>query len=48
VKIERIGHVQIRVENLEECIAFYTEVLGFELVERDAEHGGAFLSLGST
>ncbi len=41
----RIGHIHLRVSNLERSIAFYRDVLGFELVQpHDAQ--AAFLSAG--
>src|SRR5262249_55168406 len=41
----RIGHVHLKVADLERAIAFYRDVLGFELMQR---YGGqaAFLSAG--
>jgi catechol 2,3-dioxygenase len=41
----RIGHVHLKVADLERAIAFYRDVLGFELTQR---HGtqAAFLSAG--
>lgn len=41
----RIGHVHLKVSNLERAVTFYTEALGFELVQY---WGGsaAFLSFG--
>ncbi len=40
-----IGHVHLKVANLERAIAFYRDVLGFELTER-LGHDAAFLSAG--
>lgn len=40
-----IGHVHLKVANLERAIAFYRDVLGFELTERFG-HEAAFLSAG--
>ncbi len=48
VKIERIGHCALRVRDTERSKRFYVDVLGFELLEEDPEHGGAFLSLPGT
>ena len=39
-----IGHVHLRVADLDRAIAFYRDVLGFELKSR--MHGAAFLSAG--
>ena len=41
----RIGHVHLKVADLERSIAFYQGVLGFELTQRFAS-GAAFLSAG--
>ena len=45
VKLERIGHCALRVKDVERSKKFYTEVLGFQLMEEDPEHGGVFMSL---
>lgn len=41
----QVGHVNLRVSNLERSIAFYTDILGFELHQRIGK-GGAFLGAG--
>ena len=41
----RIGHVHLKVANLERAIAFYHDVLGFELTQRYGSQA-AFLSAG--
>ena len=41
----RVGHVNLRVSNLERSITFYAEVLGLELRQRIGT-GGAFLAAG--
>ncbi len=41
----RIGHVHLKVGNLERAIAFYRDVLGFDLTQRYGEQA-AFLSAG--
>lgn len=41
----RIGHVHLRVANLERSLAFYCDVLGFELVQLMGR-GAAFVSAG--
>ncbi len=41
----RIGHIHLRVSNLERSIAFYRDVLGFDLVMRYTSQA-AFLSAG--
>lgn len=40
----RIGHIHLRVSDLERSIVFYRDVLGFEVIMRDAQ--AAFLSAG--
>lgn len=41
----RIGHVHLKVANLERSLAFYRDVLGFEVTQRHGD-GAAFLSAG--
>ena len=41
----RIGHVHLKVADLNRAIGFYRDVLGFELTQRYGS-GGAFLSAG--
>lgn len=41
----RIGHVHLKVADLERALAFYRDVLGFELTQRYADRA-AFLSAG--
>jgi catechol 2,3-dioxygenase len=41
----RIGHIHLKVADLERAIAFYSGVLGFELTQRYG-HSAAFLSAG--
>ena len=45
MELKRIGHVLLRVRNLERSRAFYTTILGFEVMEQDPEHGGLFMAL---
>jgi len=45
IKLKRIGHVLLRVRDLERSRRFYTAVLGFEVMEQDPEHGGLFMAL---
>src|SRR5215217_6124595 len=40
-----IGHVHLKVSDLERAIAFYTKVLGFEITQRYGS-SAAFLSAG--
>lgn len=45
IRLTRIGHVALRVADIERSRAFYTTLLGFEVVEEDPEHGGVFMAL---
>ena len=44
-KLDRIGHCLIRVRDVERAKRFYMDVLGFQFMEQDPDHGGVFLSL---
>jgi catechol-2,3-dioxygenase len=46
IQLKRIGHVLLRVADMEQSKAFYTDTLGFEVVEEDPVHGGVFMTLG--
>ena len=46
IQLKRLGHVVLRVRDIERSKRFYTELLGFKLLEQDPDHGGVFLSLG--
>jgi catechol 2,3-dioxygenase len=41
----RVGHVHLKVADLDRAIAFYHDVLGFEVMQRMGKHA-AFLSAG--
>ena len=45
MRLKRIGHVLLRVLDLERSRQFYTKILGFEVMEQDPEHGGLFMAL---
>jgi catechol 2,3-dioxygenase len=45
IRLSGLGHVLLRVLDLERSKKFYTEVLGFRVLEEDPEHGGVFLAL---
>ena len=45
VRLKELGHVLLRVLDLERSKKFYSEVLGFHVLEEDPEHGGTFLAL---
>ena len=48
IKLKRIGHILLSVRDLERSLKFYTEILGFKVLERDPDrHGGVFLALGN-
>jgi catechol 2,3-dioxygenase len=41
-----IGHVHLKVADLDRAIAFYRDVLGLELIQRLPDNSAAFLSAG--
>jgi catechol 2,3-dioxygenase len=45
MRLKEIGHVLLRVLDLERSRRFYAEVLGFQVLEEDPEHGGTFMAL---
>jgi catechol-2,3-dioxygenase len=45
IRLTGLGHVLLRVLDLDRARRFYTEVLGFRVLEEDPEHGGLFLAL---
>jgi len=45
VRIDAIGHCAIAADDIEGMARFYQDVLGFELLEKDSDHGGVFLNL---
>ena len=45
IRLKEIGHVLLRVLDLERAKKFYGEVLGFKVLEEDPEHGGTFMAL---
>jgi len=46
IRLKKLGHVQLRVANLERSKAFYRDVLGFQVAEQDPNHGDLFMTLG--
>ncbi len=46
IRLARIGHAAVRVRDIAAAKKFYTEVMGFKIVEEDPVHGGVFMSLG--
>jgi catechol 2,3-dioxygenase len=45
IQLKEIGHVLLRVLDLERSKKFYSEVLGFHVLEEDPTHGGTFMAL---
>jgi catechol 2,3-dioxygenase len=45
IRLSRLGHVALRVADVERSRDFYTRLLGFEVIEEDPEHGGIFMAL---
>ena len=46
IQLKRLGHVLLKVADVERSKTFYRDLLGFEVVEQDPAHGGVFMSLG--
>jgi catechol 2,3-dioxygenase-like lactoylglutathione lyase family enzyme len=46
IKLQRLGHILFTVRDLQRSKAFYTQILGFTIIEEDPNHGGVFLALG--
>src|SRR4030095_2498731 len=44
VRLKELGHVLLRVLDLDRSKKFYGEVLGFKILEVDPEHGGRFMA----
>ena len=45
IRLKEIGHVLLRVLDLERSRKFYADVLGFRVLEEDPKHGGIFMAL---
>ena len=45
IRLSGIGHVLLRVSDVERSRAFYSMILGLKVVEEDPEHGGIFMAL---
>ena len=45
ISLTGLGHILLRVLDLERSKKFYAEVLGFQILEEDPEHGGTFMAL---
>ena len=48
IQLKRIGHVALRVADPQRSKNFYSDVLGFEVVEEDPDHGAIFMTLGDS
>ena len=46
IRLKKLGHIQLRVADLERSKAFYRDVLGFRVAEQDPKHGDLFMTLG--
>ncbi|SVC10154.1 uncharacterized protein METZ01_LOCUS263008, partial [marine metagenome] len=40
IQLDRVGHCLIKVRDVERSSKFYLDVLGFQLMEKDQDHGG--------
>jgi catechol 2,3-dioxygenase len=47
IKLDGIGHVNLRVADQEASKRSYRDVRGFRIAEEDPEHGGVFMTLGA-
>ncbi|SRR5258708_4640442 len=46
INLKRLGHVFVVVRDIARSKQFYTEILGFKVLEEDPEHGGVFMAIG--
>jgi catechol-2,3-dioxygenase len=46
IRLKKLGHIQLRVADIERSKAFYRDVLGFRVAEQDPKHGDLFMTLG--
>ena len=46
IRLKKLGHIQLRVADIERSKTFYRDVLGFRVAEQDAKHGDLFMTLG--
>jgi catechol 2,3-dioxygenase len=46
IRLKKLGHIQLRVADLERSKAFYRDILGFRVSEQDPKHGDLFMTLG--
>lgn len=47
IKVKGIDHLNMRVENLEESLAFYQEILGLEVKEEGESSGRKYAIIGA-
>src|SRR5437762_13018174 len=45
MKLQGLSHIFLFVTDIERARAFYSDVLGLEVLEQDPKHGGLFLAL---
>jgi len=45
IRLTGIGHVLLRVSDVERSKKFYSTILGLQVTEEDPEHGGVFMAL---
>jgi catechol 2,3-dioxygenase len=45
IQLKELGHVLLRVLDLDRSKKFYSDVLGFHVLEEDPAHGGTFMAL---
>jgi len=45
IRLKELGHILLRVMDLERSKKFYSDVLGFHVLEEDPAHGGTFMAL---
>ncbi len=46
MRLKRVGHVALMASDEDRSRTFYRDVLGFDISERDPDHGGTFMTLG--
>ncbi|MCZ6888366.1 MAG: VOC family protein [Gammaproteobacteria bacterium] len=48
IRLTGIGHCALAARDMESMSTFYTDVLCFEVLERDPDHGGIFMNVPGT
>src|SRR4029453_17302123 len=46
ITLKKLGHIQLRVADIERSKTFYRDILGFRVAEQDPKHGDLFMTLG--